>query len=579
MTANGRSISGYKNHSTAKAKIRSAESAAEPPETASIVTEQISDATASHVPDELGVKSNGTGRAKKVRGPKKKSEVDGKGQPTTSILEKDELSDYRKTVISAHQKECNKTVVGDVNVRTHSASDNAPAGSSQPLSSPVGGNIIPPTYKSWAAVCSASPTLSKLPTPPAPQVTAATEYSVTSARGSSTCADTPKSPSSPSDPPSIAELNEFIHCSGSWSNIATSKPSYEVPDAEISSPMQEQQTVPTAADFAVALPCCPQQASRCSAASYVEVAQSPSSEPTAPDCVSTDAPPQPKVLSEVTVASSVSGVVEQPLDNLYVMIRPQRQNLFTGPRITINIGTVKVTGIFKRVAMAVSSVLNEHFVKSPDSVEYTSPDDILVPGAVRYLLIAYPQNISQEFMAYAVPMQGTFAKNVSLLHASRKLGMEQYTRPLLNAHVSYLREELPSYEEIAIVERMATSEKDPLWTYMVNHLCHDRFKKLIPDSEDFEAFLTDHPRLMKAMEKADDYFAGVAKKKWEEGQVTRQAAEDERRMRWKQDQAEKREQIARKQEAVQSIRQKMDAKGASGLMIATAEEAALLRNR
>lgn len=77
-----------------------------------------------------------------------------------------------------------------------------------------------------------------------------------------------------------------------------------------------------------------------------------------------------------------------------------------------------------------------------------------------------------------------------------------------------------------------------MWTHIVNHLCHDRHKKLMPDPENFADFLEDHPRLKKAMEDADAYFASVAK-----------------------------------------MRKKMDAKGGSGLIMATAEEAAFLRNR
>jgi hypothetical protein len=100
---------------------------------------------------------------------------------------------------------------------------------------------------------------------------------------------------------------------------------------------------------------------------------------------------------------------------------------------------------------------------------------------------------------------------------------------------------------------------------MVNHVCHDRFKGLIPDPEVFEAFLAEHPRLKGAMRTTDTYFAGVAKKKWEEKQAQWQAAEDERRIRWEQTQLEKRDRLAKEKATMESVKQKMDAKGGSGL--------------
>lgn len=106
----------------------------------------------------------------------------------------------------------------------------------------------------------------------------------------------------------------------------------------------------------------------------------------------------------------------------------------------------------------------------------------------------------------------------------------------------------------------------------MNHLCHERYKQLIPDPDDFAAFLEDHPRLAKAMDSADAYFAGRLKKQ-------REANEAERQARWEKKQAEKYERIAREKKAAESLKQKMSATAGSGLMMATAEEAELLRRR
>jgi hypothetical protein len=268
---------------------------------------------------------------------------------------------------------------------------------------------------------------------------------------------------------------------------------------------------------------------------------------------------------------SSSPIVDQALDNLLVMIRPERQDLLQGPCITIHVGEMSVVDISKRAATAASSVLHKHFTANPESLEYRFSHGQVHPGAVRFLLIDWMQETCNEFEAYAIPAQKTFGEDVAILCAARLLGMERYCHHILTGYIDYLKTQLPSYEEIIAVEQNATSDKDPLWTAMINHLCHDRYKGLIPDAEDFEAFLEKHTRLKKAMESADIFFAGYAKKRAE-------GREKERRQRWEQNQAEKRQRIAREQLTAESLKKKLDEKG-SGLMSVTADEAEVLRGR
>lgn len=100
----------------------------------------------------------------------------------------------------------------------------------------------------------------------------------------------------------------------------------------------------------------------------------------------------------------------------------------------------------------------------------------------------------------------------------------------------------------------------------------------MPDPEDFAALLEEHPRLAKAMNSVEAYSAGKAKKDWEDKRAKWQANEDEKRSRWEKNRAEKEERIAKEKIAALSLKQKMDAKAGSGFMMATAEEAMLLRS-
>ena len=91
--------------------------------------------------------------------------------------------------------------------------------------------------------------------------------------------------------------------------------------------------------------------------------------------------------------------------------------------------------------------------------------------------------------------------------------METYTEHILAQHIEYVSTELLAYEEITVIEQHTASDKDILWTSMVNHLCHCRYRCHIPDPEEFAAFLDNHERLKKAMATSDVFFATRARQK------------------------------------------------------------------
>tara|TARA_R110002003_G_scaffold27_5_gene1374 strand:- start:5916 stop:7589 length:1674 start_codon:yes stop_codon:yes gene_type:complete len=426
---------------------------------------------------------------------------------------------------------------------------------------------------------------------PSPRIATISKATGSNTSTPPTLEEFPAMPGSPPErrptPPACDRLQSGV---GSWASMAASSPPAAQESVKLSvegmheedsaSQCAEPQKVPTGADFPMTLPHSPPRTPSLPQVSYAKTANSASLRPASKTAiVGADALPQLDLNDSSPHPPAPSFAVEQKLDNLLVMIRQARQNLFKGPRITIFVGRIAIKGIFKRVAMAVSSMLNRHFSRNPESVEYHFGAGYLDPEALRFLLISWVQDTSREFEAYAVPMRGTFAQNVALLRAARVLGMERYTRHILKEFVDYLKTDLPSYEEIAIVEHNATSDQDPLWTGLVNHLCHDRHKKFIPDPEAFEAFLEQHPRLKKAMVAADAYFQGEAKKNRDAKQALWQVREDGRRERWEKNQAEKRARIEKEKQTADSLRKKMEATGGSGLMFATAEEAEFLRSR
>jgi hypothetical protein len=398
-------------------------------------------------------------------------------------------------------------------------------------------DVTPIVTKSWANVCS-STIQRKASTSSILQQKAVTQDDTASSRTPTTPAEFPALSTVSSGPTSLRIEPQKSGINQGTSISPTEKLQVVDDDGQHLAPTE---SVLSVADFPAVLPPSPPVTAASPSVSYAKVAQSP-------------AKPDTPTLTETNVWASKehSALVEQPLDNLYVMIRQERQGLLKGPQITIHSGTEAVTGIFKRAAMAASSVLNAHFVKNPEVFEYhLSPEDTVDPRAIHYLLVSYMHGISKDLEACAVPWLNTFSQNVALLRAARKLGMEPYTKHILTSHVIYLKDHIPSYEEIAIIERNKTWEKDPLWTKMLNNLCYARHMRYLPDPDNFEAFLEDHPVLRKAMEVTDSYFYSRSEERHAE--MLRRNAEAN--------------------ETVEPAKRKADAQSGEGLGMVTVEEA------
>ncbi|KAF1948980.1 hypothetical protein CC80DRAFT_582097 [Byssothecium circinans] len=195
----------------------------------------------------------------------------------------------------------------------------------------------------------------------------------------------------------------------------------------------------------------------------------------------------------------------QPVDDILEMSRPHRQYLLEGPHIIIHIGDTAIPNIPKRFAMAASPVLNEYFSTNPTSLDWSAPPGPMDVEAIKNILIAWPQHESRHFQC--APLQPTtFAKDIAIITTAYLLGMNAYTQHVRYHMRNYLQKSLSEYYEILLVMKYRVSSKDPSWTCMVNNLCYQRHQGLIPDTEEFEDFLTRNPLILYAMESADEYF-------------------------------------------------------------------------
>jgi hypothetical protein len=202
-------------------------------------------------------------------------------------------------------------------------------------------------------------------------------------------------------------------------------------------------------------------------------------------------------------------VVEQSLRNIYSMSLENRQALLVGPKVTIRVGDQSIHHVPKYALMATSSVLNKHFINQAKSSEYRFTDDKVDHSAVRHL-VQWLKSVCSSPQVFEVPSPKTFREVLSVLRAARLLGMNRYVKTITDTQIQYLKVKIPEYDEIVALEQMALSKTDPLWTTMVNSLCHDRFHGHIPDLPIFDKFVEQHPKLREAMRKTDKFFADRA---------------------------------------------------------------------
>lgn len=202
--------------------------------------------------------------------------------------------------------------------------------------------------------------------------------------------------------------------------------------------------------------------------------------------------------------------------------------MMKGPRITIYISNVTVTKIPKRAAMAISKTLNDHFTANPHGDRFYFESGSLTAKSVRTLLLYWLRDTSNIFEAHEVLLHDHFRRDlaktsedikkedfeldVAVLRTSRLLGMEQYTKSMMQYYNTYITTGVPDLKEIACVEAMRTSSMDPLWTTTVNRLTYLRYNNLLADPKRFSKHLKKHPVLAKHMESADQYFRSRAAK-------------------------------------------------------------------
>ncbi|KAF2114376.1 hypothetical protein BDV96DRAFT_632539 [Lophiotrema nucula] len=204
-------------------------------------------------------------------------------------------------------------------------------------------------------------------------------------------------------------------------------------------------------------------------------------------------------VSSTDETSSGPRFIAQKLDNFLAMSPTEREWLVEGPTINIELGKMVVHDVPKRFAMAVSPPINSYFTRYPYAPVYKIYERDVEANAVFTLLRDWPEEVTKA-KYFQTPQPWRFndlVKDLAVLRAAKVLGMDKYTVVTSNAYWNYLRYQLPTYEDIATLEKGAASSKqyDHYYRSLVNNLAHQRHQRKIRDVGDFKKFLAEHPKL------------------------------------------------------------------------------------
>ena len=100
----------------------------------------------------------------------------------------------------------------------------------------------------------------------------------------------------------------------------------------------------------------------------------------------------------------------------------------------------------------------------------------------------------------------SFASDLALVRAAKLLGMHIYVQRLFDYYWAYIKNNLPTYAEMDVIDGLALDKNDSLFRCLVGRLAHLRLTKKIEDGEGLRRFLEGRRRLERAVEEAMEEF-------------------------------------------------------------------------
>ncbi|KAF2267715.1 hypothetical protein CC78DRAFT_576714 [Lojkania enalia] len=206
-----------------------------------------------------------------------------------------------------------------------------------------------------------------------------------------------------------------------------------------------------------------------------------------------------------------------------------RKSLLKGPSLKIFTGNDYVCSIPLLLFKAVSITPPEAF----------SNRELHLPACISGRPVLYIQSWLKAASTLPVVPELSAKNNLladlSICRAAKLLGVEVYTKKIIGRYWAYLKNSIPTYEEMSEIESLALSPDDSFFALLVKRMTWLRSRDMIPDPEPFAEYITQHPKLSKAMEMEQVRLDGIRQKKqaeYEKRRRRRGMHEAERRGEW-----------------------------------------------
>ncbi|KAF2249480.1 hypothetical protein BU26DRAFT_565126 [Trematosphaeria pertusa] len=179
----------------------------------------------------------------------------------------------------------------------------------------------------------------------------------------------------------------------------------------------------------------------------------------------------------------------------------ERNALAQGPTVTIFIGQKPtVYEMSKRVIMAISPLANEYFNNDPAAIELHIPSDKFHWVGV-LVLAQWMTHVCKSPRPFSIRGSHNPLEDISIYTAARGLGLDLYIHPIftkLEEFVKGTEHGLLHYEELDAICKCDSDDR--LFMTTTSVYARLRYYEQIPDPEEFDDFLSKHPRFEKALD-------------------------------------------------------------------------------
>jgi hypothetical protein len=175
----------------------------------------------------------------------------------------------------------------------------------------------------------------------------------------------------------------------------------------------------------------------------------------------------------------------------------ERQALRRGLGITIRCGSRWNFTMPWRLFQTISTESTNIDRRVPTQLEFHLPANI-EQEPFKVLVSWMLESMSARRVAY-FQRTASFADNLSLVRAAKLLGMHVYVQRLFDYYWAYIKNNVPTYANMDVIDGLALDENDSFFGCLVGRLAHLRLTKKVEDVEGLERFLESRRRLGRAV--------------------------------------------------------------------------------